>query len=247
MVHDNNFPHHPYNIHVEEKNLFKRSVIPPLIFVAVLWIIKLAEEYFHISLVFLGIIPLYAKGLMGIFTAPFIHAGYDHLLSNTLPLLVVGTGLFYFYKEIAYRVIALIWLFTNAWVWIAARPDAHIGASGLIYGFVCFLFFSGIIRRHKGLLAISMLVTFLYGSMVWGILPVSQTISWESHLFGSIAGAAAAIYFRKEGPQRVVKIWEPEPEPTGPEYWMTEEQKKKFPPPPPPDPPTITYIYKKDE
>ena len=231
---------------MEEKNLLRRSVIPPLLFVALLWIIKLLEEYFHGSLAFLGIIPLKAAGLVGIITAPFIHAGYDHLLSNTLPLLVVGTGLFYFYKEIAYRVIALIWLLTNSWVWIAARPDAHIGASGLIYGFVCFLFFSGVIRRHKGLLAISLLVTFLYGSLVWGILPVSQAISWESHLFGSIAGIAAAVYFRNEGPQRVVKIWEPETEPIGPEYWMTEEQKKKFPPPPPP-PPTITYTFREKE
>jgi membrane associated rhomboid family serine protease len=248
MDDDNTFAHHPYKINVEEKNLLRQSVIPPLLFVALLWIIKLLEEYFHGSLVFLGIIPQKVSGLVGIFTAPFIHANYDHLLSNTLPLLVVGTGLFYFYKDIAYRVIALIWLFTNSWVWIAARPDAHIGASGLIYGFVCFLFFSGVIRRHKGLLAISMLVTFLYGSMVWGILPVSQTISWESHLFGSIAGIAAAIYFRSEGPQRVLKVWDPEPEPTGPEYWMTDEQKKKFPPPPQePQPPFITYIYKDKE
>src|SRR6187431_2694931 len=121
MVRDNTFAHHPYNIHVEEKNKLKRSVVPPLLFVAVLWAIKLFEEYYHVSFAFLGIIPLKAQGLIGIFTAPFIHAGYDHLLSNTLPLLIVGTGLFYFYKEIAYRVIALIWLFTNFWVWIAAR------------------------------------------------------------------------------------------------------------------------------
>jgi len=248
MVHDNTFIHHPYNIRVEEKKLLKRSLIPPLLFVAVLWIIKFGEEYFHVSFAFLGIIPLKTEGLIGIITAPFIHAGYDHLLSNSLPLLVVGTGLFYFYKEIAWNVIAVIWLFTNFWVWIAARPDAHIGASGLIYGFVCFLFFSGFIRRHTGLLAISLLVAFLYGSMVWGILPVSQTISWESHLFGSFAGIAAAVYFRKEGPQREVKKWEPEPEPTGPEYWMTEEQKKKFPPPAPPEQPTeIHYIFKKKE
>jgi membrane associated rhomboid family serine protease len=231
---------------MEEKKQFRKSLLPPLIFVAMLWMIKLTEVYFDIHLTFLGIRPHTLEGLIGIFTGPFIHADFDHLISNTLPLLVVGTGLFYFYKEISYSVIAMIWLFTNFWVWLAARPDFHIGASGLIYGFVCFLFFSGIIRRSKSLLAISMLVTFLYGSLVWGILPVSQTISWESHLFGSVAGIFAAIYFRKEGPQRVVKIWEAENEPTGPEYWMTEEQKKKFPPPPD-DPPTINYIFKEKE
>jgi membrane associated rhomboid family serine protease len=233
---------------MEEKKLFRKSVIPPLLFVIVLWIIRLAENYFNTHLFFLGIRPMTAEGLIGIFTAPFIHADYDHLLSNTLPLLVVGTGLIYFYKEISWRVIAMVWLFTGFWVWLAARPDTHIGASGLIYGFVCFLFFSGIIRRNKNLLAISMLVTFLYGSMVWGLLPVSQSISWESHLFGSIAGIFAAVYFRKEGPQRTVRVWPEETEPTGPEYWMTEEQKKKFPPPPPPpDQPVITYYFKEKE
>ena len=190
---------------MEEKKQLRKSISIPLFFVASLWIIKILEEYFDFRLTFLGIVPLTAEGLIGIITAPFIHANYDHLISNTLPLLVVGTGLIYFYKEISYRVIAMVWLFTNFWVWLAARPDAHIGASGLIYGFVCFLFFSGIIRRNKNLLAISMLVTFLYGSMVWGILPVNQSISWESHLFGSVAGIFAAVYFRKEGPQRVVK------------------------------------------
>jgi len=232
---------------VEEKKHFWKSVIPPLLFVSFLWVIKLSEEFFHFNLVFLGIRPLTAEGLIGIFTAPFIHANYEHLLSNTLPLLVSGTGLIYFYKEISYRVIAMVWMFTDFWVWLAARPDSHIGASGLIYGFVCFLFFSGIVRRNKNLLAISMLVTFLYGSMVWGILPVNQTISWESHLFGSVAGIFAAIYFRKEGPQRIVKVWEEEKEPTGPEYWMTEEQKKKYPSPQAPEEPKITYFFKEKE
>ncbi len=232
---------------VEEKKHFRKSLIAPLLFVAALWMIKISEELFHFNLFFLGIRPLTAEGLIGIFTSPFIHGSFDHLLSNTLPLLVVGTGLIYFYKEISYYVIAMIWLFTGFWVWLAARPDAHIGASGLIYGFVCFLFFSGIIRRNKNLLAISLLVAFLYGSMVWGILPVNQSISWESHLFGSVAGIFASIYFRKEGPQRIVKVWEEENEPTGPEYWMTEEQRKKFPEPAQPEEPRITYIYKEKE
>jgi membrane associated rhomboid family serine protease len=213
---------------LEEKTLFRKSIVFPLVFVGILWLIKLAEEYFHTNLFWLGIKPRTVEGLIGIFTSPFIHGSYDHLLSNTLPLLVVGTGLIYFYKEISISVISMIWLFTNVWVWIAARPDEHIGASGLIYGFVCFMFFSGILRPDKRLLAISMLVTFLYGSMVWGLLPVNQTISWEAHLFGSIAGIVAAVYFRKEGPQQKLKVWEEESEPTEPQYWMTDEQKKKI-------------------
>ena len=102
----------------------------------------------------------------------------------------------------------MIWLFTGFWVWLAARDSAHIGASGIIYGLVCFLFFSGILRKDKRLLSVSMLVTFLYGSMVWGILPIDQTVSWESHLFGSIAGIFCAVYYRKLGPEQPKPQWE---------------------------------------
>lgn len=187
--------------------------------------------YFDFSLVGLGIFPRTTRGLIGILTSPLIHSNYDHLLSNSLPLLVVGTGLIYFYHEIAFRVIMLITLFTGFWVWIAARPDPHIGASGLIYGFVCFLFFSGIFRKDRRLLAISMLVTFLYGGMVWGILPVDQTISWESHLFGSIAGLLCAIYFRKEGPQLPQHVWEEEEVEMGNEFWKENEIREEEAPP----------------
>jgi membrane associated rhomboid family serine protease len=226
---------------LEDKSLIRKSIIYPLLFVAVLWIVKLLEVYFKWDLTWLGIRPRTAEGLIGIITGPVIHANYDHLLSNTPPLLVVGTGLIYFYREIAFRVIALITLFTGFWVWIAARPDSHIGASGLIYGFVCFLFFSGLFRKDRRLLAISLLVTFLYGSLVWGILPVDQTISWESHLFGSIAGILCAIYFRKEGPQVPQHVWEEEEEvEMGDEYWKENEIKNEVLPEKPLE---IRYIY----
>jgi membrane associated rhomboid family serine protease len=233
-------------IPLEEKKLFRKSIVFPILFISILWAIKLAEEYFHLNLIAFSIRPRTVEGLLGIFTSPLIHGSYDHLLSNTLPLLVVGTGIIYFYRDISVRVIFMIWLFCNSWVWLAARPSAHIGASGLIYGFVCFMFFSGVLRPDKRLLAISLLVTFLYGSLVWGILPVKQSISWEAHLFGSIAGILAAVYFRKEGPQQKPKVWEDEAEPTEPQYWMTEEQKKKVIEKygPPPADTTVNYIYK---
>lgn len=190
----------------------KRAIVYPLLFVLFLWCIEVLENYFQFRLISLGVIPRTIEGLPGILTAPFIHSGVDHLLSNTLPLLVVGTGLIYFYGSIAKRVILMIWLFTGFWVWLAARPEPHIGASGLIYGFVVFLFFSGLLRKDTRLMAISMLVTFLYGSLVWGILPIDQSISWESHFFGSVAGLFSAVYYRKEGPQRPKAQWEIEEE-----------------------------------
>ena len=180
----------------------------PLFFVILLWIIELLSVYFDYRLLWLGVIPRTISGIPGIFFAPFIHGNYEHLLSNTLPLLVVGSGLIYFYGEIAKSVLLMIWFFTGFWVWLAARQESHIGASGLIYGLVCFLFLSGILRKDTRLLAVSLLVTFLYGSLVWGILPVDQSISWESHLFGSIAGFFCAIYYRKLGPQRPKTQWE---------------------------------------
>ncbi len=180
----------------------------PVFFVVILWIIESLSVYFNFRLVWLGVIPRTISGIPGIFFSPFIHGNYEHLLSNTLPLLVVGSGLIYFYGEIAKSVLLMIWIFTGFWVWLAARMEAHIGASGLIYGLVCFLFLSGILRKDTRLLAVSLLVTFLYGSMVWGILPVDQSISWESHLFGSIAGFFCAIYYRKLGPQRPKAQWE---------------------------------------
>ncbi|MCC7233034.1 MAG: rhomboid family intramembrane serine protease [Bacteroidia bacterium] len=185
-----------------------KSLLLPVLFILILWVLQFIQSWTHTPWYFLGILPREVKGLTGILTAPFIHAGYDHLLSNTMPLLVAGTSLIYFYRSIAVKVISMIWLTTGFWVWLAARPDYHIGASGLIYGFVVFLFFSGIIRKDNRLLAISLLITFLYGSLVWGILPVDQSISWESHLFGSIAGLLAAVYFRNKGPQRIKAQWE---------------------------------------
>jgi membrane associated rhomboid family serine protease len=225
---------------LEEKSLIRKSITYPFLFVALLWIIKLLEVYFKWSLFDFGIRPRIPEGLIGIITGPLIHANYDHLLSNTLPLLVVGTGMIYFYREISFRVMALIYLFSGFWVWIAGRPSSHIGASGLIYGFVCFLFFSGIFRKDTRLLAVSLLVTFLYGSMVWGILPVDQTVSWEAHLFGSIAGLLCAIYFRKEGPQAPQKVWDDEENDDENAYWKEEV---KPPQPPPVNPVQLNYFY----
>jgi len=229
---------------LKKESLLRKSILYPFLFVALLWIIQLLQSRLKWDMSGYGIRPRTMEGLLGIITGPLVHANYDHLLSNTLPLLVVGTGLIYFYQEIAFRVMPLIYLFTGCWVWIAARPDSHIGASGLIYGFVCFLFFSGIFRKDRRLLAISLLVTFLYGSMVWGILPVDQTISWESHLFGSVAGVLCAVFFRKEGPQMVQYTWEEEEDSTGDEFWKEENQNEQKPPDPPV---TINYLYKEED
>ncbi len=183
-----------------------------MLFIAIIWGIGLAEKTAGISFNMLGIYPLHVTGLPGILFAPLIHGDYSHLFTNTGPLLILGTALFYFYRVIAFRVIALAWLMTGIWVWFGGREAWHIGSSGLIYALASFLFFSGFIRKSIELMALSFIVVFLYGGMAWGIFPLREGISWESHLMGGIAGFVLAIYYRHEGPQRKKYSWELEEE-----------------------------------
>lgn len=187
------------------------SLFFPLLFVVLLWIIKVVEkEIVEKSFGAFGILPLHAEGLLGIFTSPFIHSSYEHLISNTIPLLILGTALFYFYKKLAINVCVISWLLTGVLVWTGGREAYHIGASGLIYSFVAFLFFSGILRKYPRLIALSLLVTFIYGGTIWGIFPREEGVSWESHLFGFIIGMVLAVFYRKQGPQRKKFDWEDE-------------------------------------
>ena len=198
----------------EKKNILQ-SLFPPLLFVILLWVIKAGEIVTHIELGFLGIYPLKSTGLIGIITSPLIHSDFKHLFANSIPLLVLGGCLFYFYKEIAVKIFILIYLITGLCVWFGAREAYHIGASGVVYGLASFLFLSGIIRRDGRLLAITLLVTFLYGSLVWGVFPdfyPEKNISFESHFWGLIVGVILALYFRKLGPQRKKYDWEEEEE-----------------------------------
>ncbi|HOW24715.1 MAG TPA: rhomboid family intramembrane serine protease [Bacteroidales bacterium] len=197
-------------MNVERQNLIRSSIVP-FLFILLLWMIKGAELIFQFDPGFLGIYPRRPEGLPGILLSPLIHGDVKHLAANTIPLLVLGTAIFHFYREIAWKVIILLYLVPGIWVWFGARDAYHIGASGLIYGLASFLFFSGLIRRDGKLMALSLLIVFLYGSMVWGIFPnfiPEKRISWESHLMGLIAGLILAIYFRKLGPQRKIYEWE---------------------------------------
>jgi membrane associated rhomboid family serine protease len=196
----------------EEKRMLRSMVIPGLI-VVIMWAVRIIETIGGYDFAFLGIYPLKWAGLLGIITTPFIHADFSHLAANTLPMIILGTGLFYFYRDMALRILILIWLFTGIWVWIGAREAWHIGASGIVYGLAAFILVSGIIRRHTGLMALALVVVFLYGSLIWGIFPEffpNERISWESHLFGMIAGVSLAVYYRREGPQRRRYDWEDE-------------------------------------
>ncbi len=176
------------------------SFLYPSLFVIVLWGVKLFEIVEQVNLSWYGLYPRRVDGLIGIFTAPLLHGDLPHLISNTFPLLVLGPIIFYFYRSIAFNVFFWVYIMTGVWVWAAGGDAYHIGASGIIYGFITFLFFSGIFRKDTRLLALSLFVTFLYGSAIWGVLPYQKGISWESHMLGSLAGLITAYNFRKEGP-----------------------------------------------
>lgn len=180
---------------IEWKKL-KYSFIPGFLFVLMLWFVKVLEVGFEANLFKLGIYPRTLNGLLGIFTSPLIHADFDHLFSNSFPMLVLSSGLIYFYPKVSFKVFGWVYLATGFWVWSFARESYHIGASGLIYGLASFLFFSGFLNKKKTLMAISLLVVFLYGGIIWGVFPVKESVSFESHALGALVGVLLAFYFR---------------------------------------------------
>ena len=195
-----------------ERRQLVTSFLIPFLFVLLLWLVKGAEEFFHTSFAEYGLWPLRAKGLIGIVTCPFLHADWAHLFANSIPLLVLGGLLFYFYRSTSWQIITLIWLVTGLWVWVFSRTEGvHIGASGLVYGIASFLFFSGIIRRDPTTMVVTLLVTFLYGGMIWGIFPElfpKERISWESHLMGLLCGLILAWFYKDAGPPKKTYKWE---------------------------------------
>ncbi|MEI6048622.1 MAG: rhomboid family intramembrane serine protease [Bacteroidota bacterium] len=198
------------------KKKFLLSIIIPGIFIVLMWLVKIIESLFEIDLSGFGIYPLTVRGLPGIIFSPFIHADFNHLFNNSLPLFFLSVALFYFYSEVALKVFTCTYFFTGLLVWIAGREAWHIGTSGLVYGLASFLFFSGIIRRYFRLIALSLLIVFLYGSMVWGLFPgIYKNVSWESHMLGFFSGVVLSVCYRKEGPQRPVYEWMEEEEEEG--------------------------------
>lgn len=182
-----------------------------------IWFLKLSEVFLGVSFTHFGIYPLTLKSLTGIITMPFIHGDWNHLYSNSFPVFILSTGIIYLYRDAAYKIIAIIWIGAGLLTWITGRPSWHIGASGLIYGFASFLFFSGMIRKDLPMLAVSLIVAFLYGSLIWGIFPLQKHISYEGHLAGAIFGLVCAIAFRKQGPPIQKLSWEIEEEYDGEE------------------------------
>ncbi|MDY7394411.1 rhomboid family intramembrane serine protease [Aureibaculum sp. 2210JD6-5] len=197
----------------EEHTQFKFSpmvIAIPLYFVLFLWIVFWVEGNYNLYFTKYGLYPQTLKGLRGIIFSPFIHSGVKHLFNNSIPLFILMTALFYFYREIAFKVLIYGVLLSGLLTWIIARPSYHIGASGIVYLLFSFILFSGMIRKYYRLIAVSLIVIFLYGSMIWYVLPIKDGISWEGHLSGFLVGILFSIIYRKHGPQPLKYEWEEE-------------------------------------
>jgi membrane associated rhomboid family serine protease len=220
-----------------EENDSKEGILKaiwfPLIFTLILWAIKSMEYFFNLDFKTFGLYPLRPEGLIGIITSPLIHSDFNHLINNSLPLFLLLSAIFYFHRDIAWKVFFLVYILSGIWVWFGGRPSYHIGASNLVYGFASFLFLSGILRKHPRLIAISLLITFLYGSMVWGILPYElfpykEDMSWEGHLWGLIAGIVAAVFYKDRGISRkdMEERLENTPDTVPEEIWNKQTEEK---------------------
>ncbi len=188
---------------------FSTGVIAyPMLFMLLIWYVFWVELKFDIPLRSFGVRPHTLKGLIGIVMSPFLHSDVDHLYNNTIPLGVLSAALFYFYRPISWKVLGYGILLSGTLTWLIGQSGNHIGASGLIYVLASFIFFKGIFAKNFRLVALSMLVVFLYGSMIWYVFPVDVSISWEGHLSGAITGFVFALIFRNQIAKPPKYAWE---------------------------------------
>lgn len=163
---------------------------------ALVWFVWISDAYLGLELGRYGLRPRDPGGLLGLLTAPLLHSDLEHIFSNTAPLLVSLTAVLYLYPNCALRVIPMVWVGTGLLAWMIGRPNIHLGASGFVYGLLAFVFLSGVLRQDLRSVGVSLMVWFLYGSMIWGILPIRPHMSWEMHLSGAVLGVLMAWLYR---------------------------------------------------
>lgn len=190
----------------------KHSLLIVVAFIALLWAIEIIDRVLGLGLYRLGVYPGELQGLWGILCAPLIHGSWNHLASNSFALLLLGAALLYGYPRAARPVLALVYIGSGTGVWLFARHNYHLGASGLTHGMMFFIFTTGILRGDRLSIALSMIVFFLYGGMVWSVFPQEAGISYESHFFGALSGILAAFLFRNRDPVPAVKTYDWEDE-----------------------------------
>lgn len=176
-----------------------RIITIPILFVFTIWFVYWIEIYFGLNFTEFGVLPRKLTGLKGVVLSPFIHSGISHLFSNSIPLAVLLSALIYFYQKVYLNILFIGGVLTGLLTWVIAREAYHIGASGIVYLLFSFVFFSGIIKKQFQLVAVSLIVIFLYGSMIWYVLPIKDGVSWEGHLSGFIVGLVFALIYKNKG------------------------------------------------
>ena len=211
----------------EERNKLIRATYIPLIMLFIMFVVMWIQWYFGFRLYYLGVHPLQADGFIGIITSVFVHGDWGHLMGNSLPFFLFTTALFYYYPQVSKRVFFGMWITSGLYLWLFARGESwHIGASGLVYALALFHLVSAALQREIRLVSFSMLIIFLYGSMIWGFFPEffpEERISWQAHLTGAIVGAVFAFFFNHyapKGKQYFEDEDDDEIDPDNPPYWM---------------------------
>ena len=169
-------------------------------FVAIIWILEIVDIFFlRGRLNSYGILPRHLIGLRGILFAPFLHGGFGHLIANTVPFLTLGWLIMLRETSDFFIVTAMTMLVSGVGVWLFGAPfSVHIGASGLVFGYLGFLLLRGFFERSFIAIVLSLIVGSLYGGVIWGVLPLQSGISWEGHLFGFIGGILAARWLSRQ-------------------------------------------------
>ena len=216
----------------------KAVILLPLFFVLTLWSVFWYELHFNHSLSHFGVYPREVYGLKGILFSPFLHGDIEHLANNSVALLVLLPILRYFYKEQSFVVLLFGIIFSGLGTWLLGRPSYHIGASGLIYALVSFIFFKGIFTKYYRLVALSFTIVILYGGSVWYMFPnVKEGISWEGHLAGFFVGLALALVLKTpQFSKPIFYDWEkPDFNPELDAFMKNFDEKGNFNPPPKPE------------
>ncbi|GAB2780006.1 rhomboid family intramembrane serine protease [Nocardioides salsibiostraticola] len=172
-------------------------------FVALLWVLEIVDAVLPRSLDQYGVQPRSDEGLVGILFAPVLHAGFDHLVSNTLPVIVLGFLVFVSGISQGWTATAIIWVVGGIGVWlIAPGNEVHLGASVLVFGWLVYLIVRGAFTRNAGQIILGLVLVFLYGGLLFGVLPGQPGVSWQGHLFGAIGGGLAAAMLSDRTPSR---------------------------------------------
>ena len=187
---------------LDRRSLDLEHLRPILSLVVVIWVVQIANWVLRYAPnQWFGLDPRTFEGLLGIPLSPLLHANFGHIVANTVPLLVLGGMAAMASPKRFFEATFVIIVLGGAMVWLLARGGnkTHVGASGLIFGYLGYVVALGVFERSLKAIVFAALAVLLYGGMIWGVFPTNRGVSWESHLFGGIAGVAAAWRMRHDG------------------------------------------------